>query len=57
MKSADQYSPDSDGSLSTCLPLKFLESLISERRLPLKGFGLMTLIFISSDDFATTEVG
>lgn len=37
-------SPESYGSLSTYLPLKVLDSLISDRRLPLNGLGLMTVI-------------
>ena len=37
-------SPESYDCLSTYLPLKVLDSLISERRLPLKGLGLMTVM-------------
>ena len=42
-----KYGPNSDGSLSTYLPLKFLDSLISDKRLPFKGLGLMILIRLS----------
>ena len=52
----DQIQSCSDDSLSTYLPLNVLDSWISERRLPFKGLGLMTLIevkLIDSDDTAT----
>ena len=50
-----ENSPESYGSLCTYLPLKVLDSLISERRLPLKGLGLMALINlrrVNSDTFS-----
>lgn len=54
MNSRIKYNPGSDDRLSPYLPLNVLDSWISERRLPFKGLGLMTLIEVESVDSDNT---